>query len=63
VENIITPTPSPTDLVENTITPTPSPTLTNPVIVGDFNYPAPKLPMSGLKTFQRNVRNSRRRSG
>jgi hypothetical protein len=60
-DNVLTPEPTPTPT--NTFTPTPTPTNTPTQIrIQEFVPEPPRLPISGLKTFQRNVRNSRRRS-
>ena len=61
----IEPTPTPTEYVDPIYeevvepTPTPTPTVSNKIYVDEL---PPRLPIAGLKTFQRNVRNSRRRS-
>jgi hypothetical protein len=58
-----TPTEEPTSTPEPSSTPTPTPTSTQFFVNKiDIDIPPPKLPISGIKTFQRNVRNSRRRS-
>jgi carbohydrate-binding DOMON domain-containing protein len=54
--------PTPTETPTPTPTPTETPTPTQTIIIREFSDPPPRLPISGLKSFQRNVRNSRRRS-